>query len=616
MTLQNDIPQAAFPLKASSNPLSSNGSSGRSILRSIFARVAFVLLNACCFAAFSFAAQTHSAPPASSIAGSYAGTLQAGEAQLHLILHLSKNAKGVLEATLDSLDQAVYAIEATSVSLKGSSLKLDVASVGAHYEGTISADHKTIDGTWSQGNGSLPLIFHHHAANAASYKPKDAVFPVEGIWQSGLETHGMWLRLQLHVSHDTERNLIGALDSLDQGVSGLPATRFSLNENDFHFEVPVVTGKFDGKFDAAKNSIKGHWSQTGAEADLEFKRSDQPLALRRSQTPTEPHPYNQENVTFANAASGVQLAGTITLPKGPGPFPVAVLIAGSGPEDRNESLAEHKPFLVLADDLTRKEIAVLRYDKRGIGASTGSADNSTTLDFASDTQSAIAYLKLRKDIDPKRIGLIGHSEGAMIAPYVATHTADVAWLVLLAPPATNGEATLINQSRMIGEVGGLSGPQLLASLTFDREAYAIARKEKNPSVIAEKIGALVKESGMDAALPPGTLETQLRMLTSPWFRFFLDYDPLPVLQVLKTPTLALYGQKDLQVPPKFNLDSLKKALEEAGNKDFEVRELPDLNHQFQHAYSGSPAEYGAIEETFSPEALQIISDWITHHTSP
>jgi uncharacterized protein len=585
-------------------------------LRPSFARSTAIICPLLVLSAFSLAAQTHSPAQTPSIAGSYAGTLQAGEAQLHLVLHLSRNAKGTLEASLDSLDQAVYAIEATRVSLKGPTLKLDVASVGAHYEGNISADHKTIDGTWSQGNGSLPLVFHRHAANAASYKPKDAVFPVEGIWQSALETHGMRLRLQLHVTHDTEGQLIGALDSLDQGVIGLPATQLNLNETEFHFEVPVLAGTFEGKFDAAKNTLKGHWSQTGAEADLEFKRSDQPLALRRPQTPVDPHPYNEENVSFANAAAGIELAGTITLPKGARPFPAAVLIAGSGPQDRNESLADHKPFLVLADSLTRKGIAVLRYDKRGIGGSTGSADNSTTLDFASDTQAAIAYLKSRKDIDTNRIGLIGHSEGAMIAPYVATHSPDVAWVVLLAPPATNGEGTLINQSGLIGEVGGLSGPQLLASLTFDREAYDIVREETDPAVIAEKVKALVKESGMDAALPPETLETQLRMLTSPWFRFFLEYDPLPSLQGLKTPALALYGQKDLQVPPKFNLAPLKKALEEAGNKDADVRELPDLNHQFQHAYSGSPAEYGAIEETFSPEALQIISEWILRHTSP
>ncbi len=564
--------------------------------------------------AFTFAAQTNPTP-LPTVVGSYAGTLQAGEAQLHLVIHLTKNGKGTLEATLDSLDQSVYAIAATGVSFSGSTLKLEVASVGAHYEGKFSADHKSIEGTWSQGNVTLPLVFRRHPANGISLKPKDAVFPVEGTWQSALETHGMRLRLQLHVSHDTEGQLIGSLDSLDQSVTGLPATNLTLEGIDFHFEVPAVAGTFEGKFEAAKNTLNGSWSQTGADATLEFKRSDEPLILRRPQTPLEPYPYSVESIAFANAAALVDLTGTLTLPKGPGPFPSVVLIAGSGPEDRDESMAGHKPFLVLADYLTRKGFAVLRYDKRGIGGSTGSVDRSTTLDFGADAQAAVAYLKSRKDIDPKKIGLIGHSEGAMIAPYLAIHSQDIAWVVLLAPPATNGENTLINQSAMIGEVGGLSAPQLLASLTFDRAAYEVVRNEKDPAAIAEKVKALVKESGLDAALPPTVLETQLRMLTSPWFRFFLDYDPLPVLQALKTSTLALYGQKDLQVPVKFNLVPFKKALEDAGNKDFEVRELPDLNHLFQHAFSGSPAEYQAIEETFSPETLQIISEWILHHAS-
>lgn len=549
------------------------------------------------------------------LSGSYAGTLQAGEAQLHLLLHLSKNSGGSLHATLDSLDQAVYAIEATSVSQSGSILKLDVLSVGAHFEGKISADHVTIDGSWKQGNAELPLVFHRHAANAAAYKPRDAIFPVEGMWQTAMETNGMRLRLQLHVSHDTEKQLVAALDSLDQGVSGLPANRVSLKENAFHFEIPAVAGVYEGKFDAAKNTLTGNWSQTGAEQTLEFKRSDEPLALRRPQNPVEPFPYQAENVSFSNLPAKVDLAGTLTLPKGSGPFPAVILIAGSGPHDRDEELASHRPFLIIADYLTRKGYAVLRYDKRGIGGSTGSVDRSTTLDFAGDTQAAINYLKSRKEIDIKQIGLLGHSEGAMIAPYVANRSQDVAWLVLLAPPATGGEETLINQSSLIGQVGGLTQPQLLASLTFDREAYDLVRTEKDPAAVEQKLKALLKESGLDAAMPPAALETQLRMLSSPWFHFFLDYDPLPVLKELRTPTLALYGQKDLQVPPKFNMAAFKKALEEAGNKDFEVKELPDLNHLFQHAYSGSPAEYAAIEETISPEVLGIISEWMARHTA-
>lgn len=561
------------------------------------------------------AGKAHAVPQSQALEGSYAGTLQAADAQLHLLLHLGKGADGSLHASLDSLDQAVYAIEATSISFAAPTLKFTVASAAAHFEGKVSADHQTIDGVWIQGNVSLPVVFHRQAANAGSRKPSEAVFPVEGNWQTAIEAHGLRLRYQLHVSHDTEGELVAALDNLDQGVIGLPAVRVSLKEdNSFHFEIPSVAGIFEGTFDPAKNTIIGNWSQTGAEQKMEFKRSDRPLELRRPQTPVKPYPYREEEVSFSNAAANVTLAGTLTLPKGAEPFPAAILLAGSGPYDRDEALANHKPFMVLADYLTRKGIAVLRYDKRGIGKSTGSVDSASTLDLASDAQAAVAYLKTRNDVDAAKIGLIGHSEGAIIAPYLATHSSDIAWLVLLAPPATKGEDTLVNQSEMIGRAGGLSEPQLVASLTFDREAYDLVRKEKAPAVLTEKLNALVKETGLDAATPPAALETQLRMLSSPWFRFFLDYDPLPTLQALKTPVLALYGEKDLQVPPKANLPLVKKAFADSGNSDAASTELPDLNHQFQHCFSGSPAEYAAIEETFSPQALQLISEWILHHT--
>jgi pimeloyl-ACP methyl ester carboxylesterase len=549
------------------------------------------------------------------LAGSYTGTLQAGEAQLHLVLHVMKSADGAYHASLDSLDQGVYAIEASSTSIAAATLKLEVASVGAHFEGKISADHQTIDGSWSQGSAALPLVFHRQKAGAAARKPTDAVFPVEGLWQSALEAHGMRLRLQLHVSHDTEDQLVGALDSLDQQVSGLPAIKVQLKEAAFHFEIPSVAGVFEGTLNPAKNKLSGNWSQTGAEEKLEFVRSDQPLELRRPQNPAKPYPYHEEEISFSNATAGVSLAGTLTLPKGAGPFPAALLIAGSGPHDRDEALASHRPFLVLADHLTRKGIAVLRYDKRGIAKSTGSVDKATTLDLAADAQAAIAYLKTRKEIDPAKIALVGHSEGAMIAPLLASQSKDVTWVVLLAAPATIGEDTLLHQSELIGRAGGLTDEQLEASLDFDHAAYDLVRAEKDTAALNQKLNALVKGSGLDATMPPAVLEPQLRMMESPWFRFFLDYDPLPNLKALHVPVLALYGQKDLQVPVKPNLALLKQALQDGGNKDADVRELPELNHLFQHAYSGTPTEYAAIEETFSPDALQIISGWLLHQSS-
>lgn len=543
--------------------------------------------------------------------GTYTGTLQAGEAHLHLVLHLSRDSTGTLHAMLDSLDQAVFAIEASSVSLHSGTLKLEVISVGARYQGTVSLDRKTIEGQWSQGNASLPLVFHREPP---SHRPDEARFPVEGLWQGALETHGMRLRFQLHISHDTKGELIAALDSLDQLVSGLPATNVSQKASAFHFEIPAVASTYDGTLNAPKNVIAGEWSQSEIKQELIFKRSDQPLPLRRPQNPSKPYPYREEEVSFSNVAAGVTLAGTLTLPKGPGPFAAALLIAGSGPEDRDESLVNHKPLLVLSDYLTRKGMAVLRYDKRGIGKSTGSADKATTMDLTEDAESALAYLKSRKEIDPGKIGLIGHSEGALIAPSIAAHSTTIPWIVLLAAPATKGEDTLLNQSELIARAGGLSEAQVAASLNFDRQAYDLVRKEKDTAVLTEKLKALVTESGLDTALPAAALEPQLRMMTSPWFRFFLDYDPLPNLQKLKCPVLALYGEKDLQVPPKINLPLLQKALNVAGDTQADARQLPDLNHLFQHAYSGSPTEYPAIEETFSPEALQIIADWLAGHT--
>jgi pimeloyl-ACP methyl ester carboxylesterase len=543
--------------------------------------------------------------------GTYTGTLQAGEAQLHIVLHLSRNSVGALHATLDSLDQAVFAIEASSLSLTSGTLRFAIRSVGASYEGKVSSDQKTIEGNWSQGSASLPLVFRKEAA---SHKPEDAKFPVEGLWQGALEKNGLRLRFQLHVTHDLNGELIAALDSLDQFVSGLPAAKVSQKDGIFYFEVPALNSSYEGTLDATKNRIAGEWSQSEIKDKLEFKRSDQPLELHRPQNPAKPYPYREEEVTFSNRRAGVTLAGTLTMPEGPGPFAAAVLIAGSGPQDRDESIANHRPFLVLSDYLTRKGIAVLRYDKRGIGQSTGSVEMATTMDYADDAQCAVAYLKTRKEIDPARIGLIGHSEGAMIAPAVAAGAHDLPWIVLLAAPVTKGEDTLLNQSDLISRAGGLNDAQVLASLNFDKQAYDLIQKEEDSAALTEKLKALVKESGLDAALPPPALESQLRMMTSPWFRFFLSYDPLPDLKKTKCPVLALYGEKDLQVPPKINLPMLKKAFEDGGNRQTEVKQLPELNHLFQHAYSGSPTEYAAIDETFSPDALKVIADWLAVRT--
>jgi pimeloyl-ACP methyl ester carboxylesterase len=550
-----------------------------------------------------------------SIEGDWSGTLVVGETQLHLVLHLSKDAQGAWHATIDSLDQAVYGMEASKVTRVEDTVQFEVASVGAQFQGKILPDHQTIRGIWEQGGTGLPLRFEKRAAGADARPPAKAVSKVEGTWQGAIETGNMRMRLQLHLSHSENGQLIAALDSLDQGIQGIPASRVSEKAGEVKFELPAFGAEYSGTLSATKNEITGHWSQNGNIENLDFHRSEKILDLRRPQNPAKPYPYKEENVSFGAGNGKGTLAATLTLPQGAGPFPGAVLIGGAGPNDRDETIAGHKPLLVLADFLTRKGIAVLRYDKRGIAQSTGDYTAAGMEDFTQDASAAVMYLKSRKELDAKRIGIIGHSEGGILGSLIATRSNDVSWLVLLATPATTGEKTLLRQSELVARAGGLAEEQITRSLEFDRQAYAAVREEKDAATLDKRLETLVEQSGLGAVMPPAALQSQIRLMSSPWFRQFLDYDPEPVLEKLKCPVLALSGDRDLQVDSAENVPLLRKAYETSGNKDFTVVEIEGVNHLFQTAQSGSPALYGAIEETIAPEVLTVIENWVTKHTA-
>ena len=565
-------------------------------------------------------AQSVPPPPATTpklpttLEGHWAGTLKAGDAALHIVLHLTKSPDGLLYAKLDSLDQAVYNIDATNLTHTESSITFEIPNAGASFEGKLSATRQSLDGTWNQSGAAIPITFHREAPGIAGRK-SDALFASEGTWQGALETPGLRLRLQLHITHDDKKQLVAALDSLDQGVHGMPATKVSQKESTIDFEIPGVGGAFEGTLNTAKDFITGTWTQSEVPQRLNFIRQDQPLELSRPQNPTKPYPYVEEDVTFPNAkANNVTLAGTLTTPRTAGPFPTILLIAGSGPHDRDETIAGHKPFLVLADALTRSGYAVLRYDKRGIASSTGDYATATTEDFSGDAEAAITYLKTRHDLNMKKFGAIGHSEGGIIAPMLAVHNPQqISWLVLLAAPALRGEETLLLQSKLIAQAGGLSDTQIASSLAFDRKAYLLVREEHDPADLEKKLNDLVRVSGLAASLPPPALQSQIRLISSPWFRFFLDYDPAATLKKVTCPVLALDGDKDLQVPSAENLPLIQAALEAGENPSFEVKEMSGLNHLFQRSETGSPSEYGVIQETFSPEALNKITTWITAH---
>lgn len=562
-------------------------------------------------------APAQTAQPAARASGfddEWEGTLRAGEAELKLTLHVSGEKGGELRAKLDSPEQGVYGMEASPVSGAQNTLHFEIATVGAMFEGKLTADGKTIAGTWNQGGEKFPLSFSRKSGLAGGRKPADAVSALEGTWQGAFQNGNMRFRLQLHISHDETKKLNGTLDSLDQGAAGLPMSKISEQNGAVHFEIAMFSGVYEGTLNAARNAMTGKWTRDNDSVALEFKRSDEVLEQRRPQNPAKPYPYKEEEVSFASKGGAVTLAGTLTIPQGAGPFPAALLISGSGPQNRDEYLAGHRPFLVLADYLTRKGIVVLRYDKRGIGKSDGDFATATTEDFAADADSALSYLKTRKEIAPGKTGAIGHSEGALIAPMLGAK-GSVSWIVLMAGPAQTGEKIMLSQSQAIAGAAGMPLAEIAQSLDFDKKAYELVRAEKNPEVLEKKIDAMVVSSGVAEGSKPASVAAQIHMLSSPWFRFFLDYDPVPMLQKVKCPVLALNGEKDLQVSAAENLPVIQKTMEEAGNKNVTTKLLPGLNHLFQNADTGTPTEYGAIEETISPEVLQIIGEWLGKQTA-
>jgi fermentation-respiration switch protein FrsA (DUF1100 family) len=371
------------------------------------------------------------------------------------------------------------------------------------------------------------------------------------------------------------------------------------------------------------NIIAGTFKQGGQSFPLNLSKTKiEKEKLLRLQEPTKPYPYHSEDISFTNEKAGITLAGSLTLPTKEGVYPAVILISGSGPQNRNEELMGHKPFLVLSDYLTKNGIAVLRYDDRGTAMSKGDFKAATTADFALDVEAAIDYLKTRKEIDKKKIGLIGHSEGGLIAPMVASQSKDVAYIVLLAGTGIPGDQLLLLQQKLVGKASGISDADLQKNEASNRAAFDIVKKSKSPEQLTSdltKYIAQVVTENPSAAKPAGMsnedfIKLQVTQITSPWMQYFIKYDPAPALQKVKCPVLALNGEKDLQVPPKENLGAIKTALTKGGNKKATIIELPNLNHLFQECKTGSPTEYANIEQTISPTALIEIVNWLRAQT--
>ena len=553
----------------------------------------------------------------SSLAGDWQGVLNAGGAQFRIAWHVTAAKDGSLTSTLDNIDQGIFGIKVKSLTLDGSHLTLTVddeievsgqsINVKGVFDGTIDKDVTELKGTWTQTEpeqAPAELDLKHTPAQAAA---KPAVpSDIDGIWLGTLDAGATKLRLVLKIANGPD-GLTASLQSPDQSQQWLPANSATRSGDSLNFTIESLGVVYDGKIDAGLNSIDGTFTQGGRPLPLALKRvKDQAeLETRHPQNPVKPYPYREEEVTYANKAAGNTLAGTLTIPPGKGPFPAVLLISGSGPNDRDETVFGHKPFLVLSDYLTRKGIVVLRVDKRGVGKSTGDLAHATTADFATDAEAGVQYLKTRAEADPRRIGLIGHSEGGTVAPMLAAGDPGVRFIVLMAGPGVPGDQIIVEQGRLIEEAAGATKEKAAQDADKQRELFALVEKEKDGAILDKELRA-----NLAGRVPDAQIDMAIQQVTSPWMRYTLTYDPATALRKVACPVLALNGEKDLQVSAAQNLPAIKKALEEGGNKQIEIDEMPGLNHLFQTAKTGSPTEYAQIEETISPVALDKVASWI------
>jgi hypothetical protein len=439
---------------------------------------------------------------------------------------------------------------------------------------------------------------------------------INGYWQGLLTYSGQNFHIIFEFGKNENDSLISKLSVTEQGVKDMPMDKTWLNDSMLTLTSKAARLRYKGVLDIDSMKINGTWSQGKTKIKLNLAYTDTIKVVNHPQEPKKPYPYNTEEVTI-ESKGGVKLAGTLTYPTTGSNFTAVVLVTGSGPQNRDEELLGHKPFLVIADYLTRQGIAVLRYDDRGTNSSTGDYATATTADNADDALAAVEFLKTNSKINPSKIGIMGHSEGGIVAPMCAAKSKDVAFIVMLAGPGLTGEKILSLQSYLIGKAENMNEDTLKNEIAIDERIYAVIKKEKDDKKASDKIRKIMMESIPDSlkndVKTSIEIGQQIATWTSPWMRFFISYDPQKSLTKVTCPVLALNGEKDLQVPPKENIEAIDKYLKKAGNKDYTIKELPELNHLFQHCKTGSPAEYANIEETFSEDVLNLITEWILKH---
>ncbi len=433
---------------------------------------------------------------------------------------------------------------------------------------------------------------------------------IAGDWHGALKVSGMDIPLIFHIEKN-DSTFSTSMDSPKQGAFGIKANQTIFENSVLEIAFPSAGITYEGTYNSGVEIIEGTFKQGGMNLPLNLSRNkdegmkSSPL---RPQEPKAPFNYRSEEITFTNSKDCIELAGTLTLPSGSGKHPAVVLISGSGPQDRNSEVFGHKPFLVLADHLTKQGIAVLRYDDRGVGESEGDFSKATSKDLANDVQAAVDFLKSRQDIDLNNIGLLGHSEGGLIAPMVAKNSEDVDFVILLAGQGLRGDKNLLLQKSILEQKSGIDELTVNQGQQIFSGAYDLIRNSKE-----EELETKLKEyfqQQFAGRLNENQIHTLVQQITSPWIKFYLKHDPAPVLEEISIPVLALFGENDFQVPPIENSKIVKESLQKAGNDEVQIIVFDNLNHLFQESSTGLPNEYAEIEQTISPKVLETISTWI------
>ena len=542
---------------------------------------------------------------AQEVAGDWHGALAVPPGvELRIGLSIKRKASGGYEGVLLSPDQTPAPIPLDEVKEEGGLLSFSIKAAGLSYSGHWDEGRKAWIGEVLQG-AARPLVL-----TAGKPDPLPVVAGLDGDWAGAITPAGATIRLIVHVRTDAGGTVV-SLDSPDQGAFGIPLHSLKRDGGKITFE--INGSRYEGTLSADGRSIDGTWTGAAYKGPLSF--ASRPVATsgpKRPQTPRPPFPYRTEDVVV-QSASGVTLAGTLTLPQGKGPFPAAVMITGSGAQDRDETMLGHKPFAVIADRLTRDGIAVLRVDDRGFAKSTGDFSSATDDDFAVDAAANVAFLRGRADIDPARIGLIGHSEGGLVAPKVAAKDPRLAFIVLMAGPGVPLSEVLRAQRAALAPAMGMSPEQIRKFQALMDHVGAAMRGAKDEADAKARALKVIQAEGAEVIRDPSQAEVLAAELSSGWMRNLVDYDPAPTLAKVKCPILALNGSKDGQVPPDQNLPAIRAATR--ANPDVTLVELPGLNHLFQTAKTGSVGEYADIEETVAPIALDTISAWLRKHVS-